>query len=59
MGSSLDEENRQSLQIKQERMELSSSNEEECSVSSGKQLKRSRTEVADAESNTIHSGKSL
>lgn len=57
LGSSLDEENRQSLQIKQERMELSSSNEEESSVSSGKPLKRSRTEVADAESNTIHSGK--
>lgn len=39
-------------------MDMSSSHEEESSVSSGQQpLKKSRTEFADAESNTTHSGK--
>lgn len=51
----VDETNRRSLQIKQEHLEHSSSNEEECSRQNP--LKRSRTDVADAESNTIHSGK--
>lgn len=57
LGSSIDDENNvQSLQIKQERMELSSSHDDESSLM--KPLKRSRTDVADAESNTVHSGKS-
>ncbi|XP_037038326.1 B-cell lymphoma/leukemia 11A isoform X3 [Bradysia coprophila] len=55
LGSSLDEENRRNLQIKQERLELSSSHEEASSISSGQPLKRSRTDVTDAESNTINS----
>lgn len=56
LESSLDDENRQSLQIKQERMELSSSHEEESSTlsTSGRPLlKRSRTEVVDADTNTM------
>lgn len=57
LGSSLDEENRRNLQIKQERLELSSSHEEGSSISSGQPLKRSRTDTTDAESNTINSGK--
>lgn len=41
-------------------MDMSSSHEEESSVSSGQQpLKKSRTEFADAESNTTHSGKCI
>lgn len=36
-------------------MELSSSHDDESSLM--KPLKRSRTDVADAESNTVHSGK--
>lgn len=59
LSSSLDEENRRNLQIKQERLELSSSHEETGSILSGKPLKRSRTDTTDAESNTINSGKSI
>ncbi|KAJ6634697.1 B-cell lymphoma/leukemia 11B, partial [Pseudolycoriella hygida] len=55
LGSSLDEENRRNLQIKQERLELSSSHEDGSSISSGQPLKRSRTDMTDAESNTINS----
>lgn len=41
-------------------MEFSSSHEEESSIlCSGQHLKKSRTDVTDAESNTINSGKFL
>lgn len=46
-----------SVEIKQERMDCTRHEEDSSSVSSGQPLKRSRTEVADAESNTTHSGK--
>lgn len=52
LTSSIEDEHDIKPSIKQERMDTSSSGQEESSC------KKSRTEVADAESNTTHSGKS-